>query len=138
MSEVKVFRDITSSIFACVKASPNLRAKYVPADADKGSASIAIGGHVMGGDNQYDLNFEFDPAAGDLSYTLVKKSAYLPVSELCSLLERTIAARASASSCHPQRRSARLGAGQINLANDLQQFGRFNPRLVGALRRRSA
>ena len=99
MSEVKVFRDITPSIFACVKASPNLRAKYVPADADKGSASIAIGGHVMGGDNQYDLNFEFDPAAGDLSYTLVKKRAYLPVSELWSLLERTIAARASASSC---------------------------------------
>jgi hypothetical protein len=93
MSEVKVFHDITPSIFVCVKAAPKLpyRTKYVPADADKGSASITIiGTHFPAQDIQFDVNFEFDPARGDLSYTFVKKSLDVPVSVLWSALENVV------------------------------------------------
>ena len=90
MSEMKVFHDISPAIFACVKAAPYLHAKYVPADADKGSASISISGHFPAPDTQFDLNFEFDRAPGDLSYTFVKKSGYLPVSVLWSALENAV------------------------------------------------
>jgi hypothetical protein len=82
MTDMKVFHGVTPAIFACLKATSERSpgTKYVPPDANKGTATISIQGHFPSGISIFELGFEFDPSTGDLGYTLIRKSGTLPIS----------------------------------------------------------
>jgi hypothetical protein len=86
MSDMKVFQGVTPAIFECVKAKSEQQhgTKYVPRDADKGTATTKTTMYNV------ELAFEFNPTSGDLTYTLVKKSFIVPIGEVWKGIEKTL------------------------------------------------
>jgi hypothetical protein len=92
MAETKVFHNITSELFACSKqySEKHFRGKYIPPNANQGTTTISIDGHFPTPPTIFDLGFDFGPSTGDLTYTLIQKQGYLPVSAAWSVLEKGI------------------------------------------------
>lgn len=92
MTETKVFHSITSTIFACSKryVEDHNKAKYNPPDANQGKVAISIEGHFPSPATTFELGFDFNPSTGDLTYTLISKQGYLPVSIAWDALGRGI------------------------------------------------
>jgi len=86
MPDMKVFSGVTPEIFECVKAKSEKEhgTKYVPRDADKGTATTSTTMYKS------KLGFEFNPGSGDLTYTLVDKSLIVPIKEVWKGIEKTI------------------------------------------------
>ena len=86
MPDMKVFHGVTPAIFECVKAKSEQEhgTKYVPRDADKGTATTKTTTYNV------ELAFEFNPSSEDLTYTLIKKSFIVPIAEVWRGIEKTI------------------------------------------------
>jgi hypothetical protein len=71
---------VAPAIFSCVKTETQQQhgTNYVPKDANKGTATSSTPMYSVV------LDFDFNPASGDLTYTLIGKSWIVPISEVWS------------------------------------------------------
>ena len=86
MADIKVFYDVTSEIFACVKTKSKDEhgTVYDPPNGNSGTATTTTSLYFV------ELGFNFDPQSGDLTYTLIKKSWLVPISEVWNGIAKTI------------------------------------------------
>jgi hypothetical protein len=86
MTDIKIFHGVTPAVFACVKTTSEQQhgTKYVPADGNKGTATTSTSMYEVV------LGFDYNPATGDLTYTLIKKSWIVPIDSVWSGIGDTI------------------------------------------------
>lgn len=83
----KVFDNVTLEIFVCVKkkgANHSPPAVYDPVEGNKGTVTIKPWVGTI------KLDFDFDPSAKTLTYTLVEKPGIVPISRLWGGFEDTV------------------------------------------------
>ena len=83
MAETKTFNNVTAEIFSCSKRKVGEynKVKYDPPDANQGNLTMTVEGHIFSTPSTFDLGFDFNPATGDLVYTLINiiKQGSFPV-----------------------------------------------------------
>ncbi|HJV70261.1 hypothetical protein [Ideonella sp.] len=86
MSDSKTFSGVTPAIFSCVKTTSAEQhgTTYDPPNANQGISTTKGTGWIV------KLKFEFDPADGDLKYTVVEKSWIVPISAVWNGIGDTI------------------------------------------------